>query len=178
MTCSAALQTACCHSVAIGHTDMCFANVWTTPSRRAIVSFTGTIYSDEYNVIASYSKEDGPNTIRAATFGTFLLPFSQQLWLIITAMCVWVGFVYFIIEGTVNEEDFADTQDPAAGLAGGIWYALLGILSGGDIRLTPTTFAGSLVLIAFSCCILVLVASYTATITTSTRMRLCASLRA
>jgi hypothetical protein len=33
--------------VALGDTDVCFANTWTTSSRRSYVSFTGDIYTDE-----------------------------------------------------------------------------------------------------------------------------------
>lgn len=156
--------TACCHDVALGHTDICFANTWTTASRRSIVSFTSEVYSDSFLILtkASEAAEEGILARLEVPF----LPFTYALWALIAAMCVVVGIAYWLVEGAVNTADFPE-RTLVEGLKEAAYRAFVGFVTAGDFRLTPVTKPGKLIFVSFSFCVLVLVSTYTAMVTTN-----------
>ena len=81
--------------------------------------------------------------------------------LLMTAVIV--GVVMWMIEGWTNDADFPDAS---RGISEGIFKSTQIFVGGGDIRFGATTYLGKLIVWFFSFAVLVLMALYTAQVTT------------
>jgi len=96
--------TACVHEVAIGNTDMCWANFWPTVERMVLTQFTTSMYGDDFFLIVRAGKED---TTLLDTIGQPFEPFSLDLWIAIVAVFGIVG-VLAALDNKPEEESAWD----------------------------------------------------------------------
>jgi hypothetical protein len=82
--------TPCVHEVALGNADMCWANFWTTNSRRKLTLFTGPLETEPFYLIVSSGKSKG--TIFDSIKRPFA-PFTLGLWAAIFATLGVAGIV-------------------------------------------------------------------------------------
>ena len=155
--------TRCVHEVSLNNTDICLGNFWPTAERRMLAAFTSTQYNDEFIAIV---RTQGA-VVSRTTFGSWLYkpfqPFSNELWAVLVVTALFAGLVMWVIEGGTNDADFPDAS---RGVSEGMWKSLQIFGGGCDIRFGATTYLGKLVVIVFSFAVVVLMALYTAKVTT------------
>ena len=80
--------TACVHEVAIGATDMCWANFWATATRSALTPFTPSMYQDEFVTVV---RATPPPKGWVEAFTKPFAPFTWDLWVLIFGVFGLVG---------------------------------------------------------------------------------------
>ena len=96
--------TACVHEVAIGHTDMCWANFWPTSMRSAMASFTSSLYEDEF-VTVVHANPPASSFIDA--FARPFEPFTWDLWVLVFTVFGLVG-ITLAYENDTESKDLWD----------------------------------------------------------------------
>ncbi|UJR10908.1 hypothetical protein I4U23_015095 [Adineta vaga] len=143
-------------AVANGTFDMFIGDVTVTSARREKVAFSSTIFDNSLRIIVRESVDDQLN------LWSFLKPFSSKLWITSFAAIVYAGLIISIIERDENEA----LQDRSfiSLIAMSMWFSF-GTITGYGIDFHVTTAAGRILTIGLYALSLVLVATYTAHLT-------------
>jgi len=110
--------TACYHDISLGSTDVCIANFWSTPSRRAMpgVVMSQELTQDKFLLISR--KEEALSFLGVIQYP--FAPFTWQLWLLILA--VWVGSAIYVqllegdsAQGSLSHDPYLSSVLPDGG---------------------------------------------------------------
>jgi hypothetical protein len=170
--------TACVHDIALGETDLCIGNFWTTPERLLLTSFTPALYEDEFRLIAPMSAK--PDFVQIL-LGPFK-PFTVSAWTWITILVFFQSIAMSVLEPEEIDHDELTLADHIAQRLGlnihdkpflhfidselswmvkCVWQSVMSFTSGAPV-LETTTFPGRLVSLGFSVFGLVVLTAYTA----------------
>eukprot|EP00913_Durusdinium_trenchii_P010950 g10277.t1 len=165
--------TACVHDVAVGNFDVCIADLWVTPERTQLATFTPAIRQDFFYLVV-------PRKIVEATFMTRLtkpfLPFSIGAWLGIAAFLFGLALVLWLLHIKEHGYERSESFGEFLRLQWHIWHDFL--LGGGNIEFSPPdqtddAYSDPALEVrevpgprSFAFFILVIIASYTASLTT------------
>ncbi|CAE7556692.1 GLR3.4, partial [Symbiodinium pilosum] len=87
--------TACVHDVAVGHFDVCIADLWLTAERNRLAYFLPPIRQDLFYLVV-------PRKVEEVTFASYLerpfLPFTIDAWLGVFAFLCGLSIVLWIVE--------------------------------------------------------------------------------
>ncbi|CAK9117506.1 unnamed protein product [Durusdinium trenchii] len=121
--------TACVHDVAVGNFDVCIADLWVTPERTQLATFTPAIRQDFFYLVV-------PRKIVEATFMTRLtkpfLPFSIGAWLGIAAFLFGLALVLWLLHIKEHGYERSESFGEFLRLQWHIWHDFL--LGGGGSR--------------------------------------------
>mmetsp|Transcript_10600 Transcript_10600/g.30180 ORF Transcript_10600/g.30180 Transcript_10600/m.30180 type:complete len:623 (-) Transcript_10600:101-1969(-) len=165
--------TACIHAIAINSTDVCIASFWVTVERTTMVEFPHGIHHDKfYLVTRMYSSQ--------ITFAEMIsrpfLPFHWQLWLVILGTLIVVAVLYAWVEGQHTKgslpspDGSSSSGDSSAhphwisDAPDAVNESFMGFFTGAPLY-APTTAPGKIIVTGFAFLILVLITSYTASLT-------------
>ncbi|KAL3907396.1 MAG: hypothetical protein SGPRY_010185, partial [Prymnesium sp.] len=152
--------TACVHEVALGTTDMCFGNFWTTSSRLHISSFTAAFFSDYFVVITGLKSNE---LSLWETLSEPFKPFSPLLWLAFVLALAYAGLVIHY-EANPNEKPSLRQfllSSPVSMLKG-LHAFNIGEVADAEIGTSGSWLTN--VMVGFT--VLVMVTGYTAAVTT------------
>ena len=138
--------------------DAAIAAITITAEREAVVDFTHAIYSSGLRI--AIPSRIAPTWI--ATLSKFLsIDFLAMLGTLIFLTFLAANLLWFF-ERSVNAECFPKSY--AAGLSEAVWWSIATIITGGCENKSPVSILGRLVAIAWMLGSIILVASFTATL--------------
>mmetsp|Transcript_34317 Transcript_34317/g.90591 ORF Transcript_34317/g.90591 Transcript_34317/m.90591 type:complete len:554 (+) Transcript_34317:113-1774(+) len=157
---------ACVHNVALGFLDLCLGTFWETAERRDIVTFVTPFEADNfYLVVLEPSKAD-------VDLWIVFDPFTGRLWACILAMIVFVATIIYILERAAEGPDHPHFhgENFIEGTTESTYLACIGFWSGG-VAHNPVTPGGRMVTLAFGIFLTLVLAGYTANLTSFLSLR-------
>ncbi|CAF0978917.1 unnamed protein product [Adineta ricciae] len=143
-------------AVANGTFDLLIGDVTVTSSRREKVDFSSSIFDNSLRVIIRETPDS------ELDLWSFLKPFSITLWIVSFAAIVYVGLLFAIIEREFNE--MLQNRSVLSLIVMSLWFSF-GTITGYGVDFYATTAAGRVLTVGLYVLSLVLVATYTAHLT-------------
>lgn len=143
-------------SVANGVYDIVAADVTITSTRRKLVSFSSPIFDNSMSIIIRKTPFD------EIDFWSYLKPFSYRLWLLIFIAWLLSSIIYCFVEHQ-NNDSFKD-KSLYTKVYMSMWFCFCSIMQYG-LEFSPKTPAGRILTSGIYILSLVLVATYTANLT-------------
>ncbi|CAE7031211.1 GLR3.4 [Symbiodinium natans] len=159
----ASSYTACVHDVAVGNFDLCIADLWLTPERNSVANFLPPLRQDFFYLVV-------PKTIEEVTFWSYLAspfrPFSVDAWLGVVAFLCGMSLLLWLMQ--LSDAGFCSRRQKFSWSLAEfgnslfvVWHDFLLGQSSHDVENGP---ARKLISVAFSFFILIILASYTASL--------------
>ncbi|CAF3761713.1 unnamed protein product [Rotaria sp. Silwood1] len=139
-----------------GKDEIVFGDVRINAKRKELVAFSTSIFNNSLRIITRKT----PNI--NIDFLLFLKPFSNQLWLLIFGTCMYAAFLLFLIERQDNEA--LQNRSTLSQFLMSLWYSF-GNMAGYGIDFNVNTAAGRLLTAGLYMLNIVLLAIYTANLT-------------
>lgn len=146
------------NSVINGDYDIVIGDVTVTATRRERVGFSNSIFDNALRIIMRKNIDD------SVDYFSYLRPFSFSLWILLFATSIYAGFLICLLERRENEA--IQDKSIVSSLAMSSWYSI-GTIMGYGADFHSSTAAGRLLTLGLYFLSLVLVATYTANLTSS-----------
>ncbi|CAM4922473.1 unnamed protein product [Rotaria socialis] len=141
-----------------GDYDILIGDITITATRRELVSFSSSIFDSSLRIIMR------KNTADSVDFLSYLKPFSVGLWILLFIASVYAAILICLLERHENEA--LQAKSIISSVAMSLWYSV-GTIMGYGADFHARTAAGRLVTLGLYFLSLVLVATYTANLTSN-----------
>jgi len=144
--------------------DMITHSYWTISLERAMQgSYSPFGFLDGSTMmVAPEANVYQPSTLQ--TMLQFMEPFSLSLWFTVGAVTLATGLIYSLLESKCNEDDFQPDRGSVGQIVEGFCKAFYQLASAGEF--SPKTWPGTILLGSWAWCAMLLIAGYTANLTT------------
>ena len=143
-------------TVANGAYDIMIGDVTVTSKRREIVGFSSPIFDNSLRILMRKPSDVSIDLL------SFLKPFSRNLWLLVLGACIYAAILLCLMERQNNEA--LQNQSILSQFAMSLWYSY-GNLVGYGVDFHVNTAAGRLLTVSLYVLSLILLATYTANLT-------------
>ncbi|CAF1457846.1 unnamed protein product [Rotaria sordida] len=143
-------------AVAKGDYDIIIGDVTITAARIELVDFSNVIFDTSVGIIARRIPDVNIDPL------SFLKPFSSQLWLLVFGICIYAAFLLCLIERQDNER--LQNRSILFQFLMSVWYSF-GNIVGYGVDFNVNTAAGRLLTAGLYMLSLILLATYTANLT-------------
>ncbi|CAF1551822.1 unnamed protein product, partial [Rotaria sordida] len=143
-------------AVAKGDYDIIIGDVTITAARIELVDFSNVIFDTSVGIIARRIPDVNIDPL------SFLKPFSSQLWLLVFGICIYAAFLLCLIERQDNER--LQNRSILFQFLMSVWYSF-GNIVGYGVDFNVNTVAGRLLTAGLYMLSLILLATYTANLT-------------